>query len=51
MESIDVWWVLLYFLTATITIPIVIFLGPVAIRNYVLESDYDDTIGKTNVIY
>ena len=50
MESIDVWWVLLYFLIATITIPIVIFLGPVAIRNYVLESDYDDAIGKTNVI-
>ena len=51
MESIDVWWVLLYFLIAVITIPIVIYLGPVAIRNYVLESDYDDTTGKTNVIY
>ena len=51
MESIDVWWVILYFLIATITIPVVIFLGPVAIRNYVLESDYDDATGKTNVIY
>lgn len=51
LESIDVWWVLLYFLIAAITIPIVIFLGPVAIRNYVLESDYDDATGKTNVIY
>jgi hypothetical protein len=51
LESIDVWWVLLYFLIAAITIPIVIFLGPIAIRNYVLESDYDDATGKTNVIY
>lgn len=51
MSDVSIGWVLLYLFIAVITVPAVSFLGPVAIREYGLESEYDDVTGKTNVIY
>lgn len=51
MGDVSIGWVLLYLLIAVITVPAVSFLGPVAIREYGLESEYDDVTGKMNVIY
>lgn len=52
MESeVSTWWVLIYLLIGAATIPFVRYLGPVAIREYTLEIEYDDDISKANVIY
>ena len=52
MESeVSTWWVLIYLLIGAATIPFVRYLGPVAIREYTLEIEYDNDVSRTNVIY
>lgn len=52
MESeVSTWWVLIYLLIGAATIPFVRYLGPVAIREYMLEIEYDDDVSRANVIY
>ncbi|RRF98233.1 MAG: hypothetical protein DUD39_10740 [Coriobacteriaceae bacterium] len=52
MESdVSTWWVLIYLLIGAATIPLVRYLGPVAIRGYRLEIEYDNDVSRTNVIY
>lgn len=44
-------WLIAFLVIGIVTIPLVRFLGPVGIRNYVLEELYDSQTGYYNIIY
>lgn len=49
--QIDIITFLLYFLVASLSIPIVRVLGPVSLADYQLEEQYDSNSGPVNVLY
>lgn len=49
--QIDIITFLLYFLVASLSVPIVRVLGPVSLVNYQLEEYYDSNSGSVNVLY
>jgi len=48
---VSIIWIIVYVVIGTVTVPLVRILGPVGIRNYVLEELYDSDTGYYNVIY
>ena len=44
-------WIALYFGIAALCVPVVSALGPVSIRNYVLEYSYSKSTGASNIAY
>lgn len=44
-------WLVIYFGVAVLCIPLVSALGPVSIKNYVLEHSYDESTGVSNIAY
>ncbi len=44
-------WIAVYFGVSVLCVPLVDLLGPVSIKNYVLEYDYDNSTGAINIAY